>query len=137
MKTYKSVEEVKAKSQDGDSLLRRNGSGKKVCLFSPLLEVATTFCLFCTRLSLNCLFLRLCVLLELIICPQIDGTRGASVTSQEDMSSTKNGGKLRRGSSGRGGVLASYVEVMLSYVNFVIIFPFRSIFKNRPLFFVS
>jgi len=63
VKTYKSVEEVKAKSQDGDSLLRRNGSGKK-----------------------------------------IDGTRGASVTSQEDMSSTKNGGKLRRGSSGRGSV---------------------------------
>ena len=76
VKTYKSVEEVKGKL--GQDSLRRNGSGKKVSYswqhWEPEVE---------------------CVL------SKVDGVRGASVTSPGDDCSSKNGGKLRRGSSGR------------------------------------
>ena len=84
MKTYKSVEEVKGKPQGPDSL-RRNGSGKKVCILDA--SFSNDKILFSKpeiRYSYS----------------KVDGTRGASVTSPDE-SSTKNGAKLRRGSSGR------------------------------------
>ena len=77
MKTYKSVEELKGKPQGPDSL-RRNGSGKKVCFAGGEKQV-------CLKRKF---FLK------------VEGTRGASVTSPDE-ALTKNGAKLRRGSSGR------------------------------------
>ena len=79
MKTYKSVEELKGKPQGPDSL-RRNGSGKKVCFPGGEKQV-------CLKRK-NGPFLK------------VEGTRGASVTSPDE-ALTKNGAKLRRGSSGR------------------------------------
>ena len=75
VKTYKSVEEVKGKlPQDS---LRRNGSGKKVSILHSLQQK------------------------KLHHFSKVEGVRGASVTSPGEEPLSKNGGKLRRGSSGR------------------------------------
>ena len=91
VKTYKSVEEVKGKlPQDS---LRRNGSGKKVSIhdFLPKKIAQFSYPWLYRKPQIEC------------VLSKVDGTRGASVTSPGDESSSKNGAKLRRGSSAKSG----------------------------------